>query len=503
MKHIPYYSVAMPPGALDMVRENLEWSTPSSIVAKIQMAYPNVTPKQIHSAWTVMSEALWKRDRDQMESARQLLAELGDEAEVFDVAIAEGVEQLCWGMKKIGTTLQGKVAEIGMDATFNTNAKNLELYSVLAEYDNTGFPLSYCLLSTAGAIDIGKRTKALEAWTSVLRDTYGVIPHFVHVDKDMAEIGMSRAVWPHAKIQICWWHLRRAVRSRLGNTKLSTTPYAPARAHAEFPFIDPEFRPTGAEDPQESEGDRLVDPEPVQPITVKPARPHALLLRVPANVVQAALNHGKGATEDMGMAKMKRKPEGMAATKPKVCLLMPMGCEPEGSTSTAAALPRVFCGPELRAQIIDMMEAHLCAHPLIPGYAHPSPCAIREWAVWMIYEYCVGNDLREVWAYLWENWYRRGRWELWARAPYAEIPILKTLMSDVSEYIYALSFLFFAPFQAVDVFYSLDAPEPKRARLSDSWIERKAPGEWQELAIAECEHGVRCRFIALESSLRL
>ncbi|KAF8882778.1 hypothetical protein CPB85DRAFT_1339166, partial [Mucidula mucida] len=35
----------------------------------------------------------------------------------------------------------------------------------------------------------------------------------------------------------------------------------------------------------------------------------------------------------------------------------------------------------------------------------PSTAAIYEWAVRMMYEYCVKRDLREVWAYLWENWY--------------------------------------------------------------------------------------------------
>jgi hypothetical protein len=36
----------------------------------------------------------------------------------------------------------------------NTNSKNLEKYSVMGEYDNVGFPLSYCLLSTVVAMDV-------------------------------------------------------------------------------------------------------------------------------------------------------------------------------------------------------------------------------------------------------------------------------------------------------------------------------------------------------------
>ena len=61
-----------------------------------------------------------------------------------------------------------------------------------------------------------------------------------------------------------------------------------------------------------------------------------------------------------------------------------------------------------------MMEQHYCAHSAIPGYAAPNSAAIRIWAVKQAYEFCVKNELPEVWAYLWENWYRKGRWDLWA-----------------------------------------------------------------------------------------
>ena len=88
----------------------------------------------------------------------------------------------------------------------NTNSRHLELYSIMAEYDNAGFPLSYCLMSTATAVDQGKWTKALTAWTKCVKEKYGLNPEFVHVDKDMAEIGMVKVVWK-AKIALCWWYL--------------------------------------------------------------------------------------------------------------------------------------------------------------------------------------------------------------------------------------------------------------------------------------------------------
>jgi hypothetical protein len=64
-----------------------------------------------------MSEGLWKRDRTQLPSAKMLLEEFGEDVEVFDIDIPEGVEQLAWGMKKIAEPLREKVVEIGIDAT--------------------------------------------------------------------------------------------------------------------------------------------------------------------------------------------------------------------------------------------------------------------------------------------------------------------------------------------------------------------------------------------------
>jgi hypothetical protein len=115
--HIPYYNVEMPPEASALVCENLEWSTPSSMVGKIQTLYPTVTAGQVHTAWTSMSETLWKRDQMQLPSATMLLKEYRHDVDVFDIPTAEGIEQLAWGMKKIVGQLRGKVAEIGIDAT--------------------------------------------------------------------------------------------------------------------------------------------------------------------------------------------------------------------------------------------------------------------------------------------------------------------------------------------------------------------------------------------------
>ncbi|KIJ41774.1 hypothetical protein M422DRAFT_83683, partial [Sphaerobolus stellatus SS14] len=90
--------------------------------------------------------------------------------------------------------------------------------------------------------------------------------------------------------------------------------------------------------------------------------------------------------------------------------------------------PRSFCPSVYRESIIQMMEQHLCAHPLIPGYSAKTKEGIRVWAVKEMYSFCIKYNLRACWAYLWGNWYRKSRWEPWARAECNEILRLKTTM---------------------------------------------------------------------------
>ncbi|KAG2128343.1 uncharacterized protein EDB93DRAFT_1243573 [Suillus bovinus] len=376
--HVPYYDVAMPSDATQIIRDQLEWSSPSSLAPKIQALYPRITASQ-------MSEILWKKDSDQLTSAKMLLDEFGRDIDVFDVELADGVEQLCWGMKKITQRLEGKVVEIGLDATYNTNAKHLELYSVLGEFDNAGFPLSYCLLSTATAIEIGKRTTALRQWTTYLRDKYGIIPRFVHVNKDMAEISMSKS---------------------------------PARANHEFPFIDISFAPAGTADTGEFEGGVLLEPDEIHP---EDEAVPSLSICIP-NLSQL---HSSRDSEPNDVDSVddeintNRNPLTIKIKIPKKGL----------EERSADIHSRVFCPTHLRETVIALIEHHFCAHPLIPGYSHPSAVGIHQWAVKQMYTFCKENNLCEVWAYLWENWYRRGRWELWAQAVAPmEVPRLKTTM---------------------------------------------------------------------------
>ncbi|KAJ7574090.1 hypothetical protein C8J56DRAFT_1065333 [Mycena floridula] len=72
----------------------------------------------------------------------------------------EGIEQLCFGLKHTLNGLHGKIVKIGLDATYNTNLSNLEF---------------------------------------IQSDKYNIIAQFVHLNKDMAKIGMAKDIWTLAK----------------------------------------------------------------------------------------------------------------------------------------------------------------------------------------------------------------------------------------------------------------------------------------------------------------
>ncbi|RXW24909.1 hypothetical protein EST38_g978 [Candolleomyces aberdarensis] len=117
-KHVQYLDVGMPTEVLDMIRDQMEWLKPATMVPKIQSVFPTVTATQIHTAWATLSQVYWRRDDMQLPSAKLLLEEFKDEVDVFDLGdIPEGAEMLAWGMKKIAKPLKGQVLELGIDAT--------------------------------------------------------------------------------------------------------------------------------------------------------------------------------------------------------------------------------------------------------------------------------------------------------------------------------------------------------------------------------------------------
>ena len=46
-------------------------------------------------------------------------------------------------------------------------------------------------------------------------------PELFLTDKDFAQISAAKLLWKNVKIQLCFWHIKKTVKIRLGNNKTS------------------------------------------------------------------------------------------------------------------------------------------------------------------------------------------------------------------------------------------------------------------------------------------
>ena len=215
---------------------------------------------------------------------------------------------------------------------------NLELYSVLAEVNGMGFPLAYMLLTTATAIIDDVRTKMITHFFDKLYHI-GINPTFVMTDKDSAQISAVKTIWPDAYIQLCLWHLKRAIKRQLGLKKQpKTTRYHGNSANAEFLFIDINF---------------------------------CLDFTLQQSIVWENFDSDNNESNYSNMLQSKK-------------------------------IIFTFCPPEHHNYIINLVTKHFNQHPYIPAndMQYYSPNQIHEVAVREIYTYCKDNDLKWVWSYL-------------------------------------------------------------------------------------------------------
>ena len=78
--------------------------------------------------------------------------------------------------------------------------------------------LSYLFLENNGKDGI--RTNILQKFLTIFRDQ-GLQPKFFLTDKDFAQINATRFTWPNAKVQLCRWHIKKAITTRLSSNKIS------------------------------------------------------------------------------------------------------------------------------------------------------------------------------------------------------------------------------------------------------------------------------------------
>ena len=266
--------------------------------------------------------------------------------------------------------LSSSAKEVTMDATFGTNNAGMDLFALLAEFDGTGIPLGYCFIQVT-PMEPSRRSEQ-GALTGILVQflrrfqLLGLNPSFFGIDKDHSEIGAVTQVFPDAKVQLCFWHSKRAIRQKMRDTTKTSTQakYSPAEAQALIPSLEICWG------------------------SIPSRRPHG--------------DH---------FCQRCQCPSRMRRYQEK-------GRIETSTTQERESVLAIFC---------RHFNAHPSIPDRNGTFRTPE--TIHHESCLELYTWCRSRDYFRLWAYMFVNWYRPEQWKLWARsANAAEIPVLKTTM---------------------------------------------------------------------------
>ena len=372
--HQPYHDRQLSPAVMDFIDTRITSLSPAEIFRDLSASgitgVSTVAQHQVYYRWQQANMATWRRHDDALLSAEYLLNEqtaLYDHR-VYTSGASKGVALY---VRRSMKALISKTKELAMDSTFGTNNAGMDLFSILAEVDGTGIPLAYCFtqMANSGASssrsDAGAQINLLDQFLRPLREL-GFRPTFFGVDKDTAEISAVRQVWPETNIQLCYWHSKRALRTKLKDSKKTSSQsrYFPVDAQKLIPELE--------------------------------------------------ICWGSVPT---------RRPDGDHRYQRCQCSSRNDSFEEKGRMETSTSEEReivmlIFCRHYNSHPLIPDQN----------GSFRSGKTIHRESASEM-YNWCRSRNYFRLWAYLWINWYCPGQWELWARAANAkEIPKLKTTM---------------------------------------------------------------------------
>ena len=178
--------------------------------------YEMITKGQVYYWWTREAVLKYRRDDNEVNSAQLLLQE-----KCYSIIFQtkEPIESFGFITPFLSQLPHCALETIVTDATYNTNSTKHELYGIMGVVDGTSFPLSYLLVSAGKNRPI---TKILMGWYLALKEHGLNNVRIFLTDKDMAQINAAISVWPNAHIQLCLWHVKRAVDQHLSSKKNST-----------------------------------------------------------------------------------------------------------------------------------------------------------------------------------------------------------------------------------------------------------------------------------------
>lgn len=243
--HQPYLIKAVPADVKTFIQSRIQ-STPRQIFQDLQLrpdlqpgpVESRVTQAQVHNWWTRMCSSIWNTDADTYVSATNLLRGRNDLSGFFFEAA--GIKAFGFYIENAVTELRLVVKEMSMDATYGTNNEGADFYAVLAEFGGAGIPVAYLMVTKSVS------PNRIPGWLTLLLQQFlgglqsrGMNPVFFGSDKDSAQLDAIKMTWPNATIQLCYWHVLRAVRAKLADTaRTAPVPYHPLEAQSLVPEVE-------------------------------------------------------------------------------------------------------------------------------------------------------------------------------------------------------------------------------------------------------------------------
>ncbi|KII86095.1 hypothetical protein PLICRDRAFT_115218, partial [Plicaturopsis crispa FD-325 SS-3] len=300
--HVPYWPIDIPSDVEQFLWKEILKKHPT----------PSFSRKSIYQMWSELTSQEWKRDPDEMKSAKILLDEAREREDVDNLYAAqtipitdeEGYTSVAFALPDVLRKWGGRVREVSLDSAWNTNGSGYEVYALLGEVYGSGVPLAYIIIRSDSGSPGGKE-RYISQLLRFVRDQWEIRAIFTLTDKDWSEINAFLDAYPDAKHQLCFWHCLRAIKTRLSILRRAPAYYNAEMAHAEFGWID---KPV-------AEADTYTAQKAIPRLTIRlngilqtlPAPPQErLVIRIPRapRACDPAPNASDGPDYDLGTADM-------------------------------------------------------------------------------------------------------------------------------------------------------------------------------------------------------
>lgn len=352
------------------------------------------------------------------------------------------------------------ITDVFVDATYKTNKARYDLYCLLADVRGASTPISYLLLRVAEGIleteapitimmaeddgpaclheipyskvcMLARPTHWVEMWFRGLAKR-GLRPSWFHSDKDFGQIHPAQQVWPQAKISLCLWHSKKAISTWM---KAMT-----GQSRRQRDIADDLSQATPSTIIYQSSILSTVAATHLSVIAQEATVP---LLQIESQTS----NPASSAVSTQFLGPDLNLPSGDEPFSEQMLVGLPLHLSflnlPFNRTTTHRGSRRL--GTQHGNEMYDndrikstglMFSRHYNRHesipylqPGVPDEQAPIYQTSRD-----IHATCVSEMLEvargrpRFFQYMWQNWYRPGRWELWARSGSTRISMFRTTM---------------------------------------------------------------------------